>query len=79
MKPKTTDKPRHEGIITEGDKSEQRSRAVQALAVAKARDKGKVPVPIPGDKQHTTIMVARGKSKKTAIENFLRKTKQLKQ
>lgn len=74
MKPKPTDKHRHEGIITEGDKSEQRSRAVQALAVAKERDKGKVPVPIPGDKQHTTIMVPRGRSKKKAIEAFLRKT-----
>ena len=32
-----------------------------------------------GDKLHTTIMVPRGRSKKKAIENFLRKTKQLKQ
>ena len=79
MKPKPTDKPRHEGIITDSDKSEQRSRAVQALVRAKERDKGKVPVPIPGDKQHTTIMVARGRSKKKAIENFLRKTNKYKQ
>lgn len=74
MKPKPADKPRHEGIITDSDKSEQRSRALQALAKAKERDKGKVPVPIPSDKQHTTIMVRRGKSKQKAIENFLRKT-----
>ena len=49
------------------------------LKERKARDKGKVPVPIPGDKQHTTIMVKRGRSKQKAIENFLRKTKQPKQ
>lgn len=79
MKSKPADKPRHAGAITEADRNELNTRARQALAAAKQRDKGKVPVPIPGDKLHTTIMVARGKSKKKAIENFLRKTKQLKQ
>ena len=79
MKPKPTDKPRHAGAITEADRNELNTRARQALAAAKQRDLWKVPVPIPGVKQHTTLMVARGKSKKKAIENFLRKTKQLKQ
>lgn len=76
MKPKPTDKPRHAGAITEADRNELNTRARQALAAAKQRDRGKVPVPIPGCKLHTTIMVKRGRSKKKAIDNFLRKTQQ---
>ena len=79
MKSKPADKPRHAGAITEADRNELNTRARQALRRRQATRPGKIPVPILGDKLHTTIMVPRGRSKKKAIENFLRKINKYKQ